>query len=159
MYFVPSSHCLVPPSSLQYFSLLLSTSPSLHLSLSPLSPHLSLPPPGWCNYPLDQVGFWRRMERVIETLTGQRPRSDDLAWMKRTDWPWPLTLTLTWPAHKQQALTQTPVLNSFPDSRPGPWSRTRHPNMVPGPLASPEGGGKPPHGGAGREGGREETPA
>ncbi|XP_077452779.1 plasmanylethanolamine desaturase 1 isoform X1 [Stigmatopora argus] len=40
---------------------------------------------GWCNYPLDQLGFWRCMEHLIERLTGQKPRSDDLAWAKRTD--------------------------------------------------------------------------
>ncbi|XP_061825312.1 plasmanylethanolamine desaturase 1 isoform X2 [Nerophis lumbriciformis] len=40
---------------------------------------------GWCNYPLDQLGFWRHMERLIERLTGQKPRSDDLAWAKKTD--------------------------------------------------------------------------
>ncbi|XP_061773066.1 plasmanylethanolamine desaturase 1 isoform X2 [Nerophis ophidion] len=40
---------------------------------------------GWCNYPLDQLGFWRHMERLIERVTGQKPRSDDLAWAKKTD--------------------------------------------------------------------------
>uniref|UniRef100_A0A3Q2Y671 Si:ch211-212o1.2 n=1 Tax=Hippocampus comes TaxID=109280 RepID=A0A3Q2Y671_HIPCM len=40
---------------------------------------------GWCNYPLDQLGFWRRMEHLIERLTGQKPRCDDLAWAKKTD--------------------------------------------------------------------------
>lgn len=40
---------------------------------------------GWLNYPLDRVGFWRRMEWLIERLTGQKPRSDDLAWAKKTD--------------------------------------------------------------------------
>lgn len=46
-----------------------------------------VPPPaaGWCNYPLDLLGFWRRMEQLIQRVSGQRPRTDDLAWAKKTD--------------------------------------------------------------------------
>ncbi|ROL43302.1 Transmembrane protein 189 [Anabarilius grahami] len=40
---------------------------------------------GWLNYPLDRVGFWRTMEWLIERLTGQKPRSDDMAWAKKTE--------------------------------------------------------------------------
>ncbi|EMP35932.1 hypothetical protein UY3_06898 [Chelonia mydas] len=35
---------------------------------------------GWLNYPLDKMRFWRKMENIIEALTGQKPRTDDLQW-------------------------------------------------------------------------------
>ncbi|XP_043382283.1 plasmanylethanolamine desaturase isoform X1 [Chelonia mydas] len=35
---------------------------------------------GWLNYPLDRMRFWRKMENIIEALTGQKPRTDDLQW-------------------------------------------------------------------------------
>nr|XP_023682876.1 transmembrane protein 189-like [Paramormyrops kingsleyae] len=39
----------------------------------------------WLNYPLDYVGFWRKMECLIDSLTGHKPRSDDMEWIKKTD--------------------------------------------------------------------------
>uniref|UniRef100_A0A8D0G6C4 Lipid desaturase domain-containing protein n=1 Tax=Sphenodon punctatus TaxID=8508 RepID=A0A8D0G6C4_SPHPU len=35
---------------------------------------------GWLNYPLDRIGFWRKMENIIEALTGHKPRTNDLQW-------------------------------------------------------------------------------
>jgi len=32
---------------------------------------------GWCNRPLEAIGFFRRMERAITWLTGAHPRQDD----------------------------------------------------------------------------------
>ena len=32
---------------------------------------------GWCNRPLERVGFYRTLERAITRLTGARPRRDD----------------------------------------------------------------------------------
>uniref|UniRef100_A0A8K9UYK9 Si:ch211-212o1.2 n=1 Tax=Oncorhynchus mykiss TaxID=8022 RepID=A0A8K9UYK9_ONCMY len=38
---------------------------------------------GWSNYPLDKMSFWRRMERLIERMTGHKPQSDDMEWTKK----------------------------------------------------------------------------
>ena len=32
---------------------------------------------GWCNRPLEAIGFYRRLERIVSALTGLRPREDD----------------------------------------------------------------------------------
>jgi len=38
---------------------------------------------GWANYVCDPLQFWRKMEWLIEALTGARPRQDDLEWQQR----------------------------------------------------------------------------
>lgn len=35
---------------------------------------------GWLNYPLEKFGFWTGLERMIECVTGIKPRVDDLQW-------------------------------------------------------------------------------
>lgn len=39
---------------------------------------------GWLNYPLEKFGFWRNLEDIIQSLTGEKPRSDDLKWAQKT---------------------------------------------------------------------------
>nr|XP_033818802.1 transmembrane protein 189-like isoform X1 [Geotrypetes seraphini] len=38
---------------------------------------------GWLNYPLEKIGFWRRLEDIIQRVTGEKPRSDDLKWAQK----------------------------------------------------------------------------
>ena len=38
---------------------------------------------GWANYPLDFIDFWRKLEWLIESITGWKPRQDDMKWSKK----------------------------------------------------------------------------
>jgi Lipid desaturase domain len=38
---------------------------------------------GWANYPCDRLHVWRGLERLVRTLTGAVPRSDDHDWQRR----------------------------------------------------------------------------
>lgn len=38
---------------------------------------------GWLNYPLEKIRFWRFLENVIQGLTGEKPRADDMKWAQK----------------------------------------------------------------------------
>ncbi|KAM9372061.1 plasmanylethanolamine desaturase 1-like [Phaethornis superciliosus] len=35
---------------------------------------------GWLNYPLEKIRFWRCLENIIQAVTGEKPRADDMKW-------------------------------------------------------------------------------
>lgn len=40
-------------------------------------------PLGWLNYPLEKIRFWRCLENIIQGLTGEKPRADDMKWAQK----------------------------------------------------------------------------
>lgn len=38
---------------------------------------------GWLNYPLEKMRFWTTLEYIIEAVTGNKPRSDDMKWINK----------------------------------------------------------------------------
>ena len=65
---------------------------NMHLILPKAHHHLHHTPPhtinyciitGWANYPLEYINFWRRLEWIIEMITGLKPRQDDMKWSKK----------------------------------------------------------------------------
>ncbi|KAL4235148.1 Plasmanylethanolamine desaturase 1 [Mactra antiquata] len=38
---------------------------------------------GWLNLPMEKVGFWTKVEALIEYFTGHKPRVDDMKWAKK----------------------------------------------------------------------------
>uniref|UniRef100_A0A4W3JI92 Plasmanylethanolamine desaturase 1 n=1 Tax=Callorhinchus milii TaxID=7868 RepID=A0A4W3JI92_CALMI len=39
---------------------------------------------GWLNYPLEKIRFWKTLEDIIQAVTGEKPRADDLKWAHKT---------------------------------------------------------------------------
>lgn len=40
---------------------------------------------GWLNYPLEKIKFWQHLENSIYSLTGIKPRTDDMQWALKTE--------------------------------------------------------------------------
>ncbi|XP_026718125.1 transmembrane protein 189 [Athene cunicularia] len=38
---------------------------------------------GWLNYPLEKIRFWRCLENIIQAVTGEKPRADDMKWAQK----------------------------------------------------------------------------
>lgn len=61
--------------------------PRLHHRIHHVAPHETYfcITTGWLNYPLDKLHFWSGMEWIIESLTGYKPRTDDMKWTQKKE--------------------------------------------------------------------------
>jgi plasmanylethanolamine desaturase len=79
------AHMLSPPlliRVLQFCGLVLGRSEHAEHHERPYDAHYCITT-GWCNGPLEAIGFFRRLEAAITRLTGARPRHDDRRYEER----------------------------------------------------------------------------
>ncbi|CAG2173645.1 unnamed protein product [Oppiella nova] len=59
--------------------------PRKHHRIHHISPHETYfcITTGWLNFPLEIIHFWSALELIIQSITGCKPRSDDLKWAQK----------------------------------------------------------------------------
>ncbi|CAG2119044.1 unnamed protein product, partial [Medioppia subpectinata] len=59
--------------------------PRKHHRIHHISPHETYfcITTGWLNFPLEKIHFWSTLELMVESITGCKPRADDLKWAQK----------------------------------------------------------------------------
>lgn len=81
------AHMPRPPRLVRWLQdrhLILSRRDHLRHHRAPYAAHYCIAT-GWLNRPLEAIGFFRRLEDLVTSLTGIRPRSDDLAFQESVE--------------------------------------------------------------------------